>query len=234
MALEMQSGSAGRHSVTAFFEDRQAAEKARADLLAAGYPERDITFVSGAEAASAASAPSHDQSIVKSLLEIFVFMPPHDQLSYAEGVRRGGQALMVRTGPEAYERAIDILDRDGAVDLDEREATWRNEGWAAQPGAPRPGGPGSADQAGFEQTNRHDPLVNTAANNDMRERIGVGTSDMTVGTDIDPPNAATEPSRPGETRPAPSVRRDTAHGRRRIRSYVGSWSDMPQGIDPQI
>lgn len=234
MALEMQNTSEGRHSVTAFFEDRDTAQKARADLLAAGYPEQDVTFVSGAEAASAASAPVRDQSIIKSLLEIFVFMPPHDQLTYAEGVRRGGIALMVRTGPDGYERAIDILDRDGAVDLDEREASWRNQGWTARGDATRPGGPGSPDQAGFERSNRHDPLVNPDANKDFRERIGVGTSDMTVGTDIDPPSAATEPSRIGESRNETAVRRDTAHGRSRVRSYIAGETKMPQGIDPQI
>ena len=233
MARELNDTSDGRQSVTAFFDEKAAAEKARADLLAAGYPERDIMFVPGAEAARA-SAPSHDQSVFKSLLDIFVFMPPSDQLTYAEGLRRGGMALMVRTGPEGYERAIDILDRDGAVDLDERETAWRGEGWSAQPGSSRAGGPGSPDQAGFERSNQHDPLVNTDANKDVRERIGVGTSDMTVGSDLDPPSAATEPSRADARQSEASLRRDTAHGRRRVRSYVGSSINMPRGIDPQI
>ena len=115
--------------MTAFFDQRAAAEKARADLLQAGYPEQDVVLVPGAEAAAAAAAPeSHHQSIFKSILDIFVFMPSEDQLTYAEGLRRGGMALMVRTGPEGYERAIDILDRDGAVNLDERETAWKSEG----------------------------------------------------------------------------------------------------------
>ena len=164
-------------------------------------------------------------------------MPPHDQLTYSEGLRRGGMALMVRTGPEGYERAIDILDRDGAVDLDERETSWKGEGWTAGPEAPRSGGPGSADQAGFERTNRHDPLVNPDANKDMRERIGVGTSDMTVGTDLEPPNATTGPSRtevPGRGGQAATTSRDVTHGRRRVRSYIAGVPDVPRGVDPQI
>lgn len=236
MVHELQQSDGGRHSVTAFFDQRAAAEKARADLLKAGYPEQDVVLVPGAEAAAAAPE-SHHQSIFKSLLDIFVFMPSEDQLTYAEGLRRGGMALMVRTGPEGYERAIDILDRDGAVNLDERETAWKSEGWTSEAGAPRPGGPGSADQAGFERSNLHDPLVNASANKDMRERIGVGTSDMTVGTDLDPPSAATERRSAdvdADARGTVTVKRDLSHGRSRVRSYVGGASAIPPGIDPQI
>ena len=71
----------------------------------------------------------------------------------------------------------------------------------------------------------------------MRERIGVGTSDMTVGTDLDPPNAATE-SRSTDVdagaRRTVTVQRDLSHGRSRVRSYVGGAAAMPRGIDPQI
>lgn len=238
MAIELQQSTGEHHSVTAFFDEANLAEKSRADLIRAGYPESDVALVPGAEAAvtgSAAPSAPH-QSILKSLLDIFVFMPSEDRLTYAEGLRRGGMALVVRTGPEGYERAIDILDRDGAVDLDERQSSWSGD--ATQGGAgPRPGSPGSSEQAGFERANRHDPLVNTAANSDVRERIGVGTSDMTVSTDPAPPNAATESGRSetGERGPEiPTARRDVSHGRSRVRSYIAGPSGMPGGIDPQI
>jgi len=124
MAQELNQSTNEHHSVTAFFDQAAAAEKAKADLLRAGYSDSDITLVPGAEAAATASAPAQHQSILKSLLNIFVFMPSEDQLTYAEALRRGGMALVVRTGVGGYERAIDILDRDGAVDLDERQTSW--------------------------------------------------------------------------------------------------------------
>jgi hypothetical protein len=34
----------------------------------------------------------------------------------------------------AYERVLEILDREGAVDLDKRQASWREEGWTGYPG----------------------------------------------------------------------------------------------------
>ena len=53
-----------------------------------------------------------------------------DARAYAEGVRRGGTLVTVRTADEALaDRITAILDAKGTVDLDERSATWRQEGW---------------------------------------------------------------------------------------------------------
>ena len=35
--------------------------------------------------------------------------------------------ISVRTEQSDYERVLEILDRDGAVDLDKQEARWRGE-----------------------------------------------------------------------------------------------------------
>lgn len=37
--------------------------------------------------------------------------------------------LSVTTEAANYDRALDILEADGAVDIDERERTWQSEGW---------------------------------------------------------------------------------------------------------
>lgn len=225
MAYELSNDPAARQTVTAFFESAGDADKAKADLAAAGFAADDIVTRSGADHAASNHLAS-GQSVVKSLLDIFIFMPPHEKPTYEEAMRRGGVAVAVRTDAGSYERAIDILDRDGAIDLDERETAWKSEGWTPGDATARPGGPGSVEQAGFESANRHDPLVNAEANNDVRERIGVGTADMTVGTDPSPASAADAVPQ-GATR-------DTSHGRTRVRSYRDSALDMPPGIDPQI
>ena len=49
---------------------------------------------------------------------------------YAEGVRRGDVILTVNATGERADRAVEILDRDGAVDLDQRVSAWRKRGWA--------------------------------------------------------------------------------------------------------
>lgn len=49
---------------------------------------------------------------------------------YAEGIRRGGTLVTVQNLSDAEaDRAEDILDRDGAVDIDERAAEYRAEGF---------------------------------------------------------------------------------------------------------
>jgi uncharacterized protein (TIGR02271 family) len=52
-----------------------------------------------------------------------------DAHSYAEGIRRGGALVTVRASEADVERIVDILDDEGTVDFDERESTWRSEGW---------------------------------------------------------------------------------------------------------
>ena len=49
---------------------------------------------------------------------------------YAEGVRRGGTLVTVSTADDRAQAAVDILDRDGAVDIDERGASYRTGGYA--------------------------------------------------------------------------------------------------------
>jgi uncharacterized protein (TIGR02271 family) len=53
-----------------------------------------------------------------------------DANAYAEGVRRGGALVTVRTTESMVERIVDILDDDGTVDLEDRQSSWRSEGWA--------------------------------------------------------------------------------------------------------
>ncbi|WP_426170007.1 hypothetical protein [Sandarakinorhabdus sp. DWP1-3-1] len=52
-----------------------------------------------------------------------------DSHVYEEGMRRGGHLLTVHVADGDVDRATEILDEDGVVDLDERQASWRNQGW---------------------------------------------------------------------------------------------------------
>lgn len=56
-------------------------------------------------------------------------MSEEEAHTYAEGIRRGGTLVTARIEDRLFDRAIDILDADGAVDLDQRVGTWRDEGW---------------------------------------------------------------------------------------------------------
>jgi len=49
---------------------------------------------------------------------------------YAEGIRRGGVLLTVRTSDTLADKAADILDSSGALDVDEKASEWRSSGWS--------------------------------------------------------------------------------------------------------
>jgi hypothetical protein len=72
-----------------------------------------------------------------------------DADAYAEGVRRGGTLVTVRADESQIARATQILDVDGAVDLDERRTAWGQEGWTggSQPVTARGAGEAIAEGA---------------------------------------------------------------------------------------
>ena len=56
-------------------------------------------------------------------------IPEADAGFYAEGVRRGGTLVLVKSSDDMAQRAYDAMRRYGAVDVDERSGSWRESGW---------------------------------------------------------------------------------------------------------
>jgi len=57
---------------------------------------------------------------------------------YAETVRRGGAIVTVKVDESRADRAAEIMRSNGAIDLDERVARWREEGWEGWDPTARP------------------------------------------------------------------------------------------------
>jgi stress response protein YsnF len=55
-------------------------------------------------------------------------IPEEDRRVYAEGMRRGLTTVVVRVDAARAPAVEETLERNGSVDLDEREASWRSEG----------------------------------------------------------------------------------------------------------
>jgi uncharacterized protein (TIGR02271 family) len=185
-------------NATAYFETRAAADSAVNDLVAAGIA-RDRISVAGTGALST-TPTSGDRSFWEELKDLF--LPAEDRYAYAEGLRRGGVVVSVGTEESDYERVLEILDRDGAVDLDKQEASWREEGWTGYPGE------GAA-------------AVSTPASVASREDLSAVSSSGTAGS----PQTATASAGTEEVVPVYEEqlrvgKRDVSHGRVRIRSYV--------------
>jgi hypothetical protein len=162
-------------TLTAMYDDRGAAEAARDRLVALGVPSGDVT-IHGTDAgatATAAPAAEEDKGFLASLADLFA--PEEDRHTYAEGLRRGGYVLSARVPEGLEDRAIDLLENSGAVDVDERAESWRQGGWTGhQAGAA--GVSGSAATAGVTSTARTGGAADTA---------GYGSSTGTAGTSHD-------------------------------------------------
>lgn len=133
---------------------------------------------------------------------------PKDEADvYAEGVRRGGTLVTVSTDEENASRAHSILDRDGAVDVEERAQYYRTEGFSSYDTAAPVYTP---DQAAAERE---------------RYRTVTGTQ---VPYEAPPTNSA-------DLAYAESQRLEEAN-RARVRSYgpiqSGPYADVPSGSTP--
>ena len=60
-------------------------------------------------------------------------VPGHEAKYYEEAIRRGGTMLVVHAGGDtSAEQAQSVLDRHGAIDIDEQSTEWKSEGWTPE------------------------------------------------------------------------------------------------------
>jgi uncharacterized protein (TIGR02271 family) len=118
-------------TITALFDRPAEAQAAQAKLMAAGIPQSAIRLIQGAQTARTSGSYDYhkDEGGFWGSLKDF-FMPEEDRYAYSEGLSRGGTLLTVQTNQARLETAYDILEQNGSVDLDQREASWRKEGWS--------------------------------------------------------------------------------------------------------
>jgi uncharacterized protein (TIGR02271 family) len=124
-------------TITAFFDSRTDAEEAVQRLHSAGFAPEAVRMVAGHHGSpernvnrdSDRNAYENNEGVGfwEALKDLF--LPEEDRHTYAEGLRRGGYLVSVQTRDANYARAVDILDDEGTIDLDERAASWRSEGW---------------------------------------------------------------------------------------------------------
>ena len=198
-------------TLTAFFDTRGAADQAISDLEAAGVPRQHIHRVEGGTTATASTSSTGSTGFLASLKDMF--MPEEDRYGYAEGLQRGGYLISVRTEEANFTQVMDILDRDGAVDMDEREASWRKEGWTGyQAGSLTASTTGYAGTGSASTTASGVAAAATSATAGRAEVTAAGArQDLTAGQeDVIP--VYEERLQVGK--------RDVSHGRVRLRSYV--------------
>lgn len=127
-------------TITAFFDDRSDAMQAVQRLSEAGIPRETIRILpenesdrpSGSNTASSSYDVNRDEKgFWESLGDMF--FPSEDRYTYAEAMHRGDVMVTATVEDQYAEAAEDILEEDGTVNIDERETSWRNEGWTGWP-----------------------------------------------------------------------------------------------------
>lgn len=126
-----------QQTIVAYFETRADAENARDALTDAGIASAAIRLLPEEGSATSYTRSSTDTAydyredkggFWASLGNLFI--PDDDRYAYAEGMSRGGITLSVITDEADYDRVTDMLEEYGSVDLDEREAEWKSQGWS--------------------------------------------------------------------------------------------------------
>jgi hypothetical protein len=129
-----------RHTVIGIFDTYDQAEVARSALVASGFARADIELQAAPEPTSPAD-PALDPTVgavqppetggVLANIERFFSMlfggrdHPPEVAHYSEAVRRGGILVAVDTPSEARaDTARQTLAEQGAIDIDERAASW--------------------------------------------------------------------------------------------------------------
>ena len=200
---------------TAFFDTRSAADQAVSDLEAAGIPRQQIRRVDGSSSAITAETGS-DTGFWASLKDMF--MPDEDRYGYAEGLRRGGYIVAVTADEANYTRVLDIIDRDGSVDMDEREASWRKEGWKGyQAASPVVLGATAAPAVTSSATQTRVAEDRVGSVVPVRSTIDKGAKDAAAAGTIAAGGDEVVPVYEEQLRVG---KRDVSHGRVRLRSYV--------------
>jgi uncharacterized protein (TIGR02271 family) len=222
----MESTTSNRRMLTAFFDNREDANEAIERLVRAGISRGDIRMVEGSGGSTTASVSRDDEGpgFWEALKDLF--LPDEDRATYSEGLRRGGYVVTVQASDASYERALDILDDEGTVDVDQRSETWRSEGWSGTGYSSTTANSGAGDALGSAGMSSAMDSTSTG----VRSTTGMGATGTGMGssagasstTDID----RTRSTREGEEA-IPIVeedlrvgKREVEHGRVRVRSYV--------------
>ena len=185
-------------TLTAFFDQKDDASLAVQRLRDLGIPETSIRLLGG----QGAQGGYEEKGFWESLGDMF--FPEEDRETYGEGLRRGGYLVTVTDlAPALFDEAVDILDDEGTVDLEERSEAWRSEGWTG----------GAGDVTATQNSTLIDAPSPAPIGGDVQVGQQSGTLQL-IG-----------PKSKDETIPIVEERlrvgkRDTNLGRVRVRSYV--------------
>lgn len=205
--------STGNRLITAYFEDRSAATRAVERLVAMGIPESSVRLTG--DGTRSETTEHRSGGFFEALADLF--LPDEDRYSYAEGLSRGGYVVSARVGDAYYDRAVDILDDDGTIDIGEREQTWRSQGWTGYDSSRSDSDSTRTGYAGTPVTGRSSSDYGSTTGSTFGS--AAATTDSGLGAS-DTTGSGREESIPVVEERLRVGKRDVNNGRVRVRSYV--------------
>lgn len=200
------------NTVIGVYDSYAQAESAMNELLSSGFSRSNVRLnpePSGSEPATATTAEELPREhgighFFRSLfgLEEHERHEHHDL--YAEAVRRGSCVLAVdAASDEQRERATEIMNRHDPIDIDERSAHWRTQGWT--------GYDASAPRLSDEEIARERSTYGTATGT-----AATGTAAATQGTTSDVAQNVSADQRTEGTSTFPVVEEELKVGKREV------------------
>ena len=131
-----------QHTLVAVFDNRSDAQKSMDDLLASGFSRSDLRLSEGGGQTGAGTSENlqDDESMGDSIKNFFSDLFGSDRgdrmEQYSEAISRGHYVLTVTAPSEPeVERAADLVERYGPVDIDEKSSGWAAGSNAAMQGS---------------------------------------------------------------------------------------------------
>ncbi len=122
------STSTYTRTVVGVFDETASAQRAIDGLMAAGFSRESVEMSRTNNQSNVTSANrEHEGGISGFFHRLFGTENDDDRNTYEEAVNRGGVVVCVYTDEEDQDKAAEVLNSNGAVDIDQKRTSWRGE-----------------------------------------------------------------------------------------------------------
>jgi uncharacterized protein (TIGR02271 family) len=172
-------------TLVALYDTYTDAEQVVQELIADGFARHDIHLALEHTQRRTARSSSVEwdaayegANLIETLTDLGV--PSDDAHAYAEGVRRGGALVVVESSDARAERGMEILRRLHPVNMHERTAQWRQEGWTGYEAPASRSTPTSRATTATRRTQEPARATTRVADTGARTRRVEGQEEVTI------------------------------------------------------
>ena len=144
------------HTLAAVFDNGGDADRAKTALITAGFDRDAVRLTADTSTGGATTQKAADDDrggITGNIMDFFsdMFGGNDDKQVYSEAVNRGKVVLTLEAdSDDQIDRATDIIEGFGPLDIDDQQSEWRAGGWSG--GMPTRAGTGASYDGGAQQS----------------------------------------------------------------------------------